>query len=390
MARKINWGPTNELMQRWTQYMMQDKLAKNRSERSMAQLREQMSGYEGLEDLRHEHDLYLAGVKNDFAKKAALANVLMDLDANPDFTALESSERVLRANGQTELADKKKAEYEGKKEALVKAVTQLYSGENLDETPIGSILGAGKFSETSGLLQSGMTRKSGIEQRATTERGQDVTMRGQDVTKRGQNITLLGQGGKTQKDYQDYIEGLKKEDITFLGKVLANPSDFGIDPGSGQAFEPDTVSAWKNLRRGKKFDEKLAAFNKEAEAEFLEGVISKKTIRGLMTQVNKIADKARTGKLSPDEENFLLSIQDLEGTLGIGETAPQPMTETPVMPTTEQAVAPVAPTVPEGELTPEESIPILAGMIMEKAKTAGIPMSLEAATVEARRQLGIR
>jgi len=347
MARKINWGPTNELMQRWTQYMMQDKLAKNRSERSMAQLREQMSGYEGLEDLRHEHDLYLAGVKNDFAKKAALAEVLMDLDADPDFTALESSERVLRANGQTELADKKKAEYEGKKEALVKAVTQLYSGENLDETPIGSILGAGKFSETSGLLQAGMTRKSGIEQRATTERGQDVTMRGQDVTKRGQDVTLRGQdigvSGGDKSDYQKRIQTLGLKTIDDLKK------------------QRDDIAPEDYLE-----DEELGGKTGE--------------INEAMTNIKKLINESATRELTPEELQLVFSGKSPEiAPLGgeIGTVLPRTGTEFPEtqpplqVPTPEPQVEP--PITPQSDL--QVKFNDVVAILMQKGK-----MSLEKAT----------
>ena len=185
-----------------------------------------------------------------------------------------------------------------------------------------------------------MTRKSGIEQRATTERGQDVTTAGQAVTRRGQDITLLGQGGKTQKDYQDYIDGLKKDANTFLGKVLTSPSDYGIDTDTGEVFEPKALTGWQNVFRGKKFKGTVESYNKAGQ-EVVAGKVSPQSIRALMTQINTVADKARKGKLTPEEEEFLLNIQNIEGSLGGGQIAPQPMAETPSMPTTEPMVAPV-------------------------------------------------
>ena len=39
--------------------------------------------------------------------------------------------------------------------------------------------------------------------------------------------------------------------------------------------------------------------------------------------INNFADKARTSRLTPEEMEFMLNIQNLEGTLGREEIAPE-------------------------------------------------------------------
>jgi len=109
-----------------------------------------------------------------------------------------------------------------------------------------------------------------------------------------------------------------------------------------------------------------------------------------ITEIKNLINESATRELTPQELQVVFSGKPTPPPGGeIGDILPRTGTEfQPVMPTTEQEMAPVSPTAPEGEIPAQDAVGVLAGMVMERAKTAGVDMRIEEAMVIAKRLIG--
>jgi len=300
MARKINWGPTNELMQRWTQYMMQDKLAKNRSDRSMGYLEEQMAGYERIDILQNEMRKELQNEKNNLDRELAILKTQLDASQDASADSFKKQAQAYEVTGNQELAQKSWARYEEAIKPLAVQNVKILQEEGLDAPGVVDILKAMPINEARQLLQS-----HAVGLRAKESRGLAEKELGEKTAQR----FATTKAGEEQRAISQQTADVAKGNLALKQRAQGIESLIGAIAGGEEGAK-----------------------------------IKKRDI-----------------ELPPEEE--------VAPELTVEPEVTQPL---------------------ETELTPEESVNVLAGMIMEKAKAAGIPMSLEAATIEAKRLIGLR
>jgi len=303
MARKIDWGPTNQLLKQWQSFMMQDMLGQKRSERSMDYLRKQMSEYERLDVLQNEMRKELQGEKNELDKELALYKTLLDASQDASLDSLKKTAQAYAVSGQQDLAEKAMQRYYEGVEPLAKQNVKILNEEGLDAPGVVDILNAMPIDEGRLLLQSHAT---GLRAKRTAE-----TAKG----RLGLDVEKFGLEKKKQALTREKFEAEQGGEGAIGGTEVA-PTQPSV--------QPETPLSQHSLESYGKY-------------------------QGALRDIDKL-EAARES--------------------GVQEAPP--------------------PTAPTGELTPEEAVNVLAGMIIEKAKARGVEMTLAEATAAARRQLGIK
>jgi len=294
--------------------------------------------------LRHIDDIELAALKTK--------DIIRQQDPDNYFFG---KLQVLDSEGRTEEANRLKQEA---MPGLLKAAEAgILMSEGKSATPqqvVDKLLVSGGERTDQALRQSG-TRAGQIRGQDVSLRGQDITKRGQDITKRGQDVTLRGQEITARgqeigqgKEYQAYIKDIRKEALAFLDKVLKEKED----------YVSTTESTGETDLSGKAKDSFEAGVGSADDID----VMSKGDIRHLMTRVNQVANKAKSGKLNDKDMNLLLNVYNLESSIipggQVGEVIGRPgQAEIPQQP--QETVT----------LTPEEKREIYYNRLIQKGVT---------------------
>lgn len=142
MARKIDWGPTEQLFGQYSRFFLQDELGKRRSERSLDYLRKQMAGYERIDILQDEMRRAAAGEKNELAKELAIFKTLNDLRSDPTADSYLAEEKVLRGVGREDEANAARAKWDALAEKTSRVNVKILNEEGLENQEVQDLLEA--------------------------------------------------------------------------------------------------------------------------------------------------------------------------------------------------------------------------------------------------------
>lgn len=378
----LDFTQTNELIKRMLQFRLQDRLGEKRSERSIENFREQIASYERRGKLLHEMRLELQGKDNTAKTEYAILSASLRAAQDPTADEDKVQAQILEVAGRPDEAATRRKRSEERLARLSEVEAKRFMDEDSPATEeILVLMREAGIKEAGDILEKGAARRVTKETQELTRSGQALEGGRLEVSRDAQALARdkftaeqAGLGKESKEEYRDYIGTLVDDANSFLTKVLTNPGDYVEADEEGNILDQTA---------------------KEAFAGAGAKTVSKKDLRFLITRNNRLANKARTGKITDKELNQLLTIQNIEESLleltgrpggEVGDILPRTGAELPV----ETAPTEVAPQLPAGNLTPEQSINVLAGMLMEKAKAAGGQMQLDEAMAAARRILGIK
>lgn len=374
MALNIDFSPTNRSINLMARLLGQRGLSKQAHEQSLFREQERGAGLEARALTGHKQRMVEEEEKQKNRVRLIYENIKRDVATDPTLNPLNVKRKIALLEGNNDLAmDLTRQMRPG---LIDHAATELRL-LNIPPEQATPEQAADAFMLV-GVKETGTTLRKSADIRLD-EAGLEETRLGRGVREREleEKITARGQkeleaGKESQEEYQAYIASIGKEAKTFIDNVLKNPDNYIESDEEGNILD-------------------LSA--REAAAQIGLQSVSKEDLRKLITKVNKFVDKSRKTKLNQREMDFLLGIQNLEEQLPrLKEKTLPGMAYSPEgIALTEQVQRDIKEEqIVAGELTPEESINVLAGMILEKAKARGAEMTMEEAMAAARRLIGIR
>ena len=271
-----DWSQFNRMMDTVLYYMMQKRLGDQRAKDSMAYLKESQEGNELLAKMKHNLELEAEGEKNELEKDMVFLEAVMR--ANED-TTVQYYKKLgqLYADKDPKLAATYMGKYEEGLDKLITGVIEEQKGKTTREGKAGLFGQAGLETgldiskEARGVHEYDTTLPI-TRQQADTSAAQAGTSRGRlllDIEKEGKEET----GELSQKEYADDIAEMVDDELAWM-----EGRDVGGESLTGEA-EP--------------------------------GAITEKDKARISTKLQKLKVKAKTERLTDDEENFLTSIRDM-------------------------------------------------------------------------------
>ena len=365
------------------QLMGYDWLSKQRHKRSLDYLQEQRRGMEEYQ-ARGAEQLEAGRVaEHGRMTERSLQKFLMDIAKKPEIERLLSLSQYIETQPGVDPGQlgQLKQTIGNKAKEYAKATSALLS-ENIagiDNELLGSAVIEAGVDEFGRIARAGVTARTAEEQRGLSREKFELEER-KEVRKGKEKIE------GTQKEYYTHIKTMGNRAVDYLKGLKAEIGALSL--GEQKQALLDKISGTGQMDKAKKL---------------MAGVISAGNLLKVVTKINKLIGKSRTGRLAPEEEDYIYSSFDIfqrqEETereeLSMGgelyrEAPPQrPRTEEEIAGLERRAME--EPLMPAAEpvVSDAERLATLIRMILEEAAMANKDISPEEAERRARAALGI-
>ncbi len=383
MALRVTYGEPGKMNQ-LMQLMGYDWLSKQRHKRSLDYLQKQREGMEEYQTRGAE--LLETGRVAEHGRltERALQKFLQDIAKKPEIERLVSLSQYIETQpgidpGQLEQLNQvignKTKEYARASSALL---SENIAG--IDNTLLANAIKEVGAEEYGRIARAGVTARTAEEQRKLSR--EKLALEERKEIRVGREKV---EG--TQKEYYTHIKSMGNRAVDYLKGLKVEIG--ALSPEEQKQVLLDKISGTGQLDKAKKL---------------MAGVISAGNLAKVITKINKLIGKSRTGRLTPEEEDYIYSSFDIfkrqeeaeHEELAMGgelyREAPPQLPRTPEEIAGLERRATEEPLMPAAEpmVSDEEKVATLTRMILEEAAMANKDISPEEAERRARAALGIR